>query len=183
MSIYDFTVVDSDGNEVSLSEYEGQVILINNSATECGFTPQYDDLQNMYEIYAPRGFVILDFPCNQFANQAPGSMDEIVEFCDSTYGITFPIFEKINVNGPSEHPLYTYLKSKKGFHGFDPDNEATPMLEMLVSHKDPDYKNNSDIKWNFTKFLIDRKGNVLERYEPNDDLLEIERRVDELLNS
>ena len=108
MSIYDFKVMDADGNEVSLREYEGKVILINNSATECGFTPQYDLLQDTYEMYENQDFVILDFPCNQFGNQAPGSMDEIVSFCDSTFGITFPIFEKIDVNGANEIPLYSY---------------------------------------------------------------------------
>lgn len=182
MSIYDFTVKDADGNEVALSEYEGKVLLINNSATECGFTPQYDDLQNMYEIYGDRGFVILDFPCNQFGNQAPGEMDEIVSFCDSTYGITFPIFEKIKVNGPDAAPLYKYLKSEKGFAGFDPEHELTPMLENILPQMDPDYKNNSEIKWNFTKFLIDKRGNVIERYEPTADLMEIEHKVDILLN-
>lgn len=181
MNIYDFTVKDAEGNEVSLRDYEGQVILINNSATRCGFTPQYDMLQDMYEMYADRGFVVLDFPCNQFANQAPGSMEEIVSFCDSTFGITFPIFEKIEVNGENESPLYTYLKSQKGFEGFDMENEMVSILEQAVVSMDPDYKENSNIKWNFTKFLIDRKGNVVERFEPTADMLEIEDAVDRLL--
>ena len=109
MNIYDFNVENADGGETSLSDYAGKVILVINSATECGFTPQYDDLQDLYEKYEDRGFIVLDFPCNQFANQAPGSNEEIISFCDSTYGITFPIFAKIEVNGSNESPLYTYL--------------------------------------------------------------------------
>ncbi len=174
-------MLDVEGKEVSLREYEGKVLLINNSATECGFTPQYDELQDLYEKYEKEGFVVLDFPCNQFGNQAPGSMEEIVSFCDSTYGITFPIFHKIRVNGPEESPLYTYLKSQKGFQGFDETHPLTPMLKQAVPMMDPDYEKNSDIKWNFTKFLIDKKGNVVERYEPTADMLLIEERVDYLV--
>lgn len=181
MNIYDFKVLDADENEVSLRDYEGKVILINNSATECGFTGQYDELQNMYERHGAEGFVVLDFPCNQFGNQAPGTMEEIVSFCDSTYGITFPIFDKIKVNGPDENPLYTYLKEQKGFAGFDKENEMAPLLASAVERMDPDYAHNSDIKWNFTKFLIDKKGNVVERYEPTADMLAIEAEVDRLL--
>ncbi|MBR1693366.1 MAG: glutathione peroxidase [Lachnospiraceae bacterium] len=182
MNIYDFSVTDADGNEVSLRDYEGKVLLINNSATECGFTPQYDALQDMYELLGERGFEILDFPCNQFGNQAPGSTDEIVSFCDSTYGITFPIFDKIEVNGKNESPLYAYLKSEKGFEGFDESHEMTPMLKKAVAAMDPEYEQNSDIKWNFTKFLVDRKGNVVARFEPTAELYEIQEMVEELLN-
>lgn len=181
MNIYDFTVKDAEGKDVSLGDYRGQVLLINNSATECGFTPQYDMLQDMYEMWGERGFTVLDFPCNQFANQAPGSMDEIVSFCDATYGITFPIFEKIEVNGINESPLYAYLKSQKTFEGFDSDSEEAQMLEQAVAQMDPEYKNNSDIKWNFTKFLVDRKGNVVERFEPTVDMYEVQAAVEELL--
>lgn len=183
MNIYDFNVLDADGNEISLREYEGKVVLIINSATECGFTPQYDELQDMYEKYAQEGFVILDFPCNQFGNQAPGSTEEIVAFCDSRYGITFPIFDKIEVNGPNESPLYTYLKEQKGFAGFDTGNEASPMMEGLLSKIDPDFRNNSNIKWNFTKFLIDRNGNVVERYEPTADMFAVEAEVRRLVQA
>lgn len=181
MNIYDFKVMDADGNEVSLREYEGKVILINNSATECGFTEQYDILQDMYEEYGNQDFIILDFPCNQFANQAPGSIEEIVSFCDSTYGITFPIFDKIDVNGKNESPLYAYLKSQKVFEGFDEEHELTPVLKQMVAGMDSDYMNNSDIKWNFTKFLIDKKGNVVARFEPTADMLDVKARVDQLL--
>ncbi len=142
MSIYNYQVKDTKGNMVSMKEYEGKVLLIVNTATGCGFTPQYDGLQDLYEKYQASGFEILDFPCNQFANQAPGSDEEIVSFCDSRYGITFPQFSKINVNGTDEDPLYTYLKSKQG--------------GMM----------GSKVKWNFTKFLVDRDGNVIDRFAP-----------------
>ena len=181
MNIYDFTATNTDGVEISLKDYAGKVILIINSATECGFTPQYDVLQDLFEKYSDEGFVVLDFPCNQFANQAPGSDEEIVSFCDSTYGITFPIFSKIEVNGSNESPLYAYLKSQKGFAGFDPEHPLTPMLESSLERTDPDYKENSDIKWNFTKFLIDRQGKVVERFEPTTDMLLVEDRIVSLL--
>ncbi len=180
-TIYDFQVKDADGNTVSLEKYRGQVLLINNSATQCGFTPQYDELQNMYEKYRDQGFEILDFPCNQFGGQASSEIDEIVRFCDSAYGITFPIFDKIEVNGDKENPLYTFLKSKQGFQGFDEDHDLTPMLKAVLRKIDPDYEKNSDIKWNFTKFLVDREGNVVKRFEPTDDLLVMETQIKELL--
>ena len=181
MNIYDFTVENADGSETSLKDYAGKVVLVINSATECGFTPQYDDLQDLYEKYEDKGFIILDFPCNQFANQAPGSNEEIVSFCDSTYGITFQIFAKIQVNGSNESPLYTYLKAQKGFAGFDSEHPLTPMLESALERTDPKYKGTSDIKWNFTKFLIDRNGDVVERFEPTADMAEVEEKVAKLL--
>ena len=181
MNIYDFNVLDVNEVEVSLEEYRGQVVLIINSATECGFTPQYDELQDMYEKYGDEGFVILDFPCNQFGNQAPGSNEEIVSFCNSRFGITFPIFSKIDVNGSEELPLYKFLKSEKGFQGFDPEHELTPIMTDVLSKIDPDYESNSDIKWNFTKFLVDREGNVVRRFEPTADLMFVEDKVKELI--
>ncbi len=144
MNIYDFSVKTADGNNVSLKAYQGKVLLIVNTATGCGFTPQYDGLQDLYEKYQDQGLEILDFPCNQFANQAPGSDEEIHSFCTGRYGITFPQFAKINVNGKDADPLYVYLKSqKKG-------------------------KINSSIKWNFTKFLVSKDGSVAERFAPTD---------------
>ncbi len=181
MNIYDFKVENAAGVEVSLKDYAGQVILIINSATECGFTPQYDNLQDLFEKYGSDGFVILDFPCNQFGHQAPGSNEEIVSFCDSRYGITFPIFSKIEVNGENENPLYTYLKSQKGFAGFDPEHPLTPMMESVLSRTVPNYLQSSDIKWNFTKFLVDREGNVVERFEPTADMGEVEEKIANLL--
>lgn len=140
--IYDFVMKDAEGKEVSLSEYKGKVLLIVNTATGCGFTPQYDGLQDLYEKYQAQGFEILDFPCNQFANQAPGSEEEIVSFCQARFGITFKQFGKIEVNGKNESPLYTYLKDKQpGTLG-------------------------KNIKWNFTKFLVNRDGEVIARFAP-----------------
>ncbi len=181
MNIYDFNVTNAEGATVSLKDYAGKVILIINSATKCGFTPQYDSLQDLFEKYGEEGFIILDFPCNQFGHQAPGSNEEIVSFCDSTYGITFPIFSKIEVNGSNESPLYAYLKAQKGFAGFDPEHPLTPMLKSFLERTDMNYAENSDIKWNFTKFLVDRQGNVVERFEPTEDMLVVEDRIVSLL--
>lgn len=181
MNIYDFTAKNKYGETIALSEYEGKVLLIVNSATQCGFTPQYDTLQDLYEKYAEEDFVILDFPCNQFGNQAPGTDDEIYTFCDSNYGITFPIFSKIEVNGENAHPLYKYLVSQKGFTGFDEAHPLTTVLDKMLSEADPDYKNKPSIKWNFTKFLIDRDGNVVQRFEPTEDMFAVEDRIKELL--
>lgn len=143
MKIYDFDVKTQDGNTVSLKEYEGKVLLIVNTATGCGFTPQYDGLQDLYEKYNKQGFEILDFPCNQFLSQAPGSDDEIHSFCTGRYGITFPQFSKIDVNGDNADPLYKFLKSqKKGICG------------------------TQKIKWNFTKFLVNKDGKVIARFAP-----------------
>lgn len=181
MSIYDFKAKNRQGEEISLSQYEGKVLLIVNTATQCGFTPQYDALQDLYEKYKDEGFVILDFPCNQFGNQAPGTDDEIYSFCDANYGVSFPIFSKIDVNGENAHPLYKYLVGQKGFAGFDEGHKLTQILDDMLSKEDPDYKNKSSIKWNFTKFLIDRKGNVVERFEPTEDLFIVEDKVKALI--
>lgn len=144
MNLYELTVRDREDNPVSLETYRGKVLLIVNTATGCGFTPQYTGLQKLYDAYRDRGFEILDFPCNQFANQAPGSIEEIQQFCTLNYGTTFPRFAKIDVNGAAESPLYAFLKSEKG-----------GMLGDAV-------------KWNFTKFLIDRDGRVVKRFAPMD---------------
>lgn len=181
MNIYDFNVLGRSDETISLEKYKGNVVLIINSATQCGFTPQYDKLQDLYERYSSQGFVILDFPCNQFGNQAPGTNEEIATFCDSNYGVTFPIFSKIEVNGENAAPLYKYLKSEKSFAGFDPKHPLTEILDKMLSEANPDYKNDSDIKWNFTKFLIDRNGNVVERFEPTEDLGAVEQVIADLL--
>lgn len=128
-----------------------------------------------------RGLEILDFPCNQFGNQAPGTNEEIVSFCDANFGVTFPHYAKIDVNGEKAHPLYRFLKQQKGFVGFDQENPLTPMLESMLERTHPDYQSTSDIKWNFTKFLIDRDGNVVERFEPTTDMYEVEQKIRELL--
>ena len=164
-TVYDFKVKNMDGKEVSLSEYKGKVLLIVNTATKCGFTPQYEDLQALYEKFKDKGLVILDFPCNQFGEQAPGEIADIHDFCTSKYNTTFPQFDKVEVNGENESPLFAFLKSKQGFKGFGNGEQAKFMDEMLKK-QDPDYASKSDIKWNFTKFLVDSKGNVVARFEP-----------------
>ncbi len=181
MTIYDVKVDGRNGERVSMEEYKGQVVMVINSATECGFTPQYDQLQDMYEKYADEGFVILDFPCNQFGNQAPGSDEEIVSFCDSRYGITFPIFSKVKVNGDDQSELFAFLKEQQGFNGFDLDLDQGKMMDQMLRGKDPEYDKNNDIKWNFTKFLIDRDGNVVQRFEPTEDMGYVESKVEELI--
>ena len=148
-NIYQFKVLDGQGDSVPLSLYEGQVLLVVNTATQCGYTPQYTDLERIYETYRDQGFTILDFPCNQFGGQAPGSYDDIHDFCTDRYNISFPQFAKINVNGANASPLYVWLKEKRP----------------------------GDIQWNFTKFLIDRQGNVVRRFEPNANMTTMENAI------
>ena len=173
-SVYDFTVKDDVGQEVSLSDYKGKVLLIVNTATRCGFTPQYKELEALYEKYSKDGFEILDFPCNQFGEQAPGTIQEIHQFCTANFNINFPQFDKIEVNGANEHPLYTFLKAQKGFGGFDTNDQRGKFMDDMLRKKDANYDKKSDIKWNFTKFLVSRDGRVLKRYEPTDKLSDIE---------
>ena len=180
-NVYDFNVLDRRGNEVSLSDYKDKVLLIVNTATGCGFTPQYEDLETLYKNYKDKGLEILDFPCNQFGGQAPGTEEEIHQFCTLNFGTEFPQFKKIEVNGENELPLYTFLKSQRGFQGFDKDHKIGALLDDMLSKADPDYASKPDIKWNFTKFLIDRAGNVVERFEPTTDIKVIEERIKELL--
>lgn len=178
---YAFEAEDVMGITHKMEEYRGNVVLVVNTATQCGFTPQYDDLQDIYEKYQSAGLEILDFPCNQFGNQAPGTNEEIVSFCDAKFGITFRHYAKIEVNGENEHPLYKFLKEQKGFAGFDKENPLAMMLQSRLGRLQPDFMTSSDIKWNFTKFLIDRDGNVVERFEPTADMALVEERIKELL--
>ena len=173
-SIYDFKVKDDVGKDVSLSDYKGKVLLIVNTATRCGFTPQYKELEALYEKYRSEGLEILDFPCNQFGQQAPGTIQEIHQFCSANFDIQFPQFDKIEVNGANEHPLYTWLKAQKGFSGFDVNDQRGKMMDGMLRKQDADYDKKSDIKWNFTKFLVSRDGRVLKRYEPTDKMSDIE---------
>ena len=179
MTIYDFEVKDADGKTVSLSEYKDKVLLIVNSATKCGFTPQYNELTEIYNEFKDDGFVILDFPCNQFGNQAPGTSTEIKETCRLKFMVEYPIFDKIDVNGENEDPLYTYLKQEQPFT--DITGKGAGKLKLVVKATDWNYKNNNDIKWNFTKFLVDREGNVVRRFEPTEDLDDVKAAVKELL--
>ena len=179
MGIYDLSVKDRRGEDVSLSDFRGKVLLVVNTATGCGFTPQYEGLENLYKKFHDKGFEILDFPCNQFGNQAPGSDDEIHEFCTLKYHTSFDQIQKIDVNGENESPLYSYLKQQQGFKGFD--GLKGRILIPVVKSMDPDYKNNSNIKWNFTKFLVDRNGNVVDRFESTITPEKIESRIEELI--
>lgn len=181
MSFYNFEAEDVKGTVVKMSEYEGKVVLVVNTATECGFTPQYDDLQDLYEKYGAEGLEVLDFPCNQFGNQAPGTDEEIVSFCSSKFGVTFTQFSKVDVNGENALPLFKYLQNEKAFGGFDPEHPLTQILEGMFEQANPNYKNEPDIKWNFTKFLIDREGKVVARFEPTDDMAVVEEKIKELL--
>lgn len=165
MSIYDYTLLDGKGNDVSLKDYEGKVVMVVNTATGCGFTPQYKDIEELYEKYHDQGFEVIDVPCNQFAGQTPQTDEEIHEFCSLNYNTQFPQMKKSDVNGENELPLFTYLKSQKGFEGFGKGPMALAMAAMLKKI-DKNYKNSPDIKWNFTKFIIDREGNVVARFEP-----------------
>lgn len=180
-TVYDFSLMNAQGKEISLSEYKGKVLLIVNTATGCGFTPQYEELEAMYKSLKAEGFEILDIPCNQFGNQAPGTEEEIAEFCRVNFGTEFPQFKKSDVNGENELPLYTWLKSQKGFEGFDKDNSLSSRLEGMFDKADPDWRSKSDIKWNFTKFLIDRNGNVIARFEPTKDMGKVAELVREAL--
>ena len=179
MNIYDFTVYTRKGVEVPLADYRGKVLLIVNTATGCGFTPQYKELQEIYDAHRDDGFEILDFPCNQFADQAPGTDEEIHTFCTGRFGITFPQFAKCDVNGENAIPLYQYLTSNTSFDGFS--GPAGLMLSGVVKKMDKDYKNNGNIKWNFTKFLIDREGNIVERIEPTTSMEKVKAKVEAVL--
>jgi len=157
MNFYDFSAVKMNGETVSMSDFKGKVVIVVNTASKCGFTPQFEGLEKLYENYKDQGLEILGFPCNQFANQDAGENSEIKEFCQLNYGVTFPMFQKIKVNGKEAHPLYQFLKK-----------EAKGALS-------------GTIKWNFTKFLIDREGNVIERFAPKTEPKEMEEEIQKLL--
>ena len=180
MGFYDYCVSDTKGGQVSMKDFEGKVVLVVNTATGCGFTPQYKDLEDMYDKYHDQGFEILDIPCNQFAGQTPGTDEEIHEFCTLHYNTKFPQMKKSDVNGENQLDLYKFLKEQKGFEGFGKGAKALAMSVMLKKI-DKDYKNNPDIKWNFTKFAVDRQGNVVARFEPTADMKEVEKCISSLL--
>lgn len=180
MNIYDYSVTTPAGEEISLKNYEGKVLVIVNTATGCGFTPQYKDLEALYEANHDKGLEIIDVPCNQFAGQTPGTDEEIHEFCTLKYNTQFPQMKKSDVNGENQLPLFAYLKSQKGFEGFGHGPAALAMGVMLKKI-DKDYKNNPDIKWNFTKFVVDRQGNVVARFEPTAKMDELAACVEKLL--
>ena len=179
MSIYDYKVKTRNGEEISLENYKGKVLIIVNTATGCGFTPQYEGLEKLYKEYHEQGFEILDFPCNQFGSQAPGTDDEIHNFCTLKYNTSFNQFSKIEVNGENEHPLYTFLKSQIKEDVIDglKNKMAMGAIEKISST----CKKDGDIKWNFTKFLVDRNGNVAYRYSPTYKPEDIKEKIKELL--
>ncbi len=176
MGFYDYSVMAPDGTDISMKEYEGKVVLVVNTATGCGFTPHYKDIEEMYEQYHDKGFEVVDVPCNQFAGQTPGTDEEIHEFCTLKYNTQFPQMKKSDVNGENALPLFKYLKEQKGFEGFGKGPKALAMNTMLKKI-DKDFKNNPDIKWNFTKFVIDREGNVVARFEPTAKMEEVSKCV------
>lgn len=180
MGIYDISVKNANGEDVSLSDYKGNVIIVVNTATGCGFTPQYKPLEEMYEQYHDKGLEIIDVPCNQFAGQAPGSDEEIHEFCTLKYNTKFPQMKKSDVNGDNAIELFTFLKSQKGFEGFGKGPKALAMAAMCKA-ANKDYKSSPDIKWNFTKFVIDRNGEVVARFEPTHSMKELEELVEKLI--
>ena len=182
-NIYQFSVLGGTGDTVDLSVYQGKVLLVVNTATQCGFTPQYEELQRLYDLYRDQGFEILDFPCNQFGQQAPGTNEEIHEFCTGNYNITFPQMAKIDVNGADEEqsPLYAWLIAKAPFAGFDTTNPIGARLDQMFRSQDSLFDRTPDINWNFTKFLIDRDGNVVRRFEPYEGYVPVEAALKQLL--
>ena len=166
MSIYDYAVNDIKGNRISLSEYKGKIVLIVNTASKCGFTPQYDGLEKLYQKYRDRGFVILGFPSNQFLAQEPGNNQEISSFCKLNYGVTFPMFSKIDVRGENADPLFKFLTKAVPFNGFELQKESGRKIQSVVKEHYPENLEGDEVKWNFTKFLIGRDGIVKGRYEP-----------------
>lgn len=177
--IYDLKVKTRDGKDISLNEFKGKVLVIVNTATGCGFTPQYEGLENLYKKYHDKGLEILDFPCNQFGNQAPGTDDEIHEFCALKYNTSFDQFMKIEVNGENESPLYTFLK--KAISDDTIEGLKNKMAMKAVEKISTTYKNKNDIKWNFTKFLVDKEGNVVGRFSPTYKPEDMEDKIKELL--
>lgn len=179
-TVYDFNLKDKKGNDVSLSEYKGKVLMIVNTATGCGFTPQYEVLEDMYKRFKADGLEILDVPCNQFGHQAPGSDEEISQFCTMKFGTDFPQFKKADVNGKNELPLYTWLKSQKGCESSF-DEKIASVMEKLYNESNDEPRKKDDIQWNFTKFIINRQGEVVARFEANADMKQVEECISALL--
>ncbi|EPD77784.1 glutathione peroxidase [Atopobium sp. oral taxon 199] len=181
-NIYDLSVTDRTGTSVPLSSYKGKVLLVVNTATGCGFTPQYEDLEKIYSEFRDKGFEILDFPCNQFAGQAPESDDEIHQFCTMKFGTEFPQFKKIDVNGETADPLFSRLATTLPFKGFGHSPKAL-LLKPFSDKNNKQFGDKAYIMWNFTKFLIDRKGNLVSRFEPTVDMKKVEAAVKDLVET
>ncbi len=180
MSVYTFSYRSIEGNEVLLSDYAGKMLLLVNTASKCGFTPQYEGLEKLYQEYADKGLVIIGFPCNQFGDQEPGTNDDVQEFCKARYGVTFPLSQKVDVRGETTIPLYQYLTGNTAFEGLGKGAKAKTLELFLKAKYGKEYADSS-IKWNFTKFLIDREGNIVGRYEPTVEPADLEPKIKELL--
>ena len=179
-TIYQFSAESNSGEQVNFADYKGKVLLIVNTASKCGFTPQYDGLEALYQKYKSEGFTVIGFPCDQFGHQEPGSNEEIEEFCRLNHGVTFPLMAKSDVNGENANEVFKWLYSEKPFAGWG-DSETGKFMDGMLSRNDPDYASNPDIKWNFTKFLIDRKGKVVARFEPVVTPEEIDSQIADIL--
>ncbi|GFN34099.1 glutathione peroxidase [Paenibacillus xylaniclasticus] len=182
MTIYDFTVRQSNGKRIPLYQYEGKPVLIMNTASKCKFTSQFSELQSLYDQYHEAGVEFLGFPCNQFGGQEPGSNEEAASFCQINYGVKFPMLAKVDVNGESAHPLFDYLKKAAPFKGFDESNINEKLLKLMITDMNPEWLHGDSIKWNFTKFLIDRQGQVVARFEPADDIDKIAASIEQQLS-
>ena len=181
MNIYDFNATSIDGENISLGAYEGKVLLIVNTASKCGFTPQYEDLQKLYEKYNAYGLEILGFPCNQFNAQEPGSSEDTKAFCSINYGVDFPLFEKIEVNGADSHPIFKYLKESAPFKGMDSSNMTNKIIESILNENFPEFNMGNAIRWNFTKFLVNKSGDVVDRFESSFEPLDLGSHIESLL--
>lgn len=181
MSLYDLTAKNIDGIDVKLDTYKGNVLLIVNTASKCGFTPQYEDLQKLYSQYKDQGFEILGFPCNQFNAQEPGTSEETKAFCELNYGVSFPIFEKVDVNGVDAHPVFKHVKDAVQFEGIDLGNTTNKIIDKILMEKYPEYRIGNAIRWNFTKFLVDRNGNVIKRFESSVEPMDLAAHIKPLL--
>ena len=179
-TIYQFSAESNSGDQVNFADYKGKVLLIVNTASKCGFTPQYDGLEALYQKYKDQGLVVIGFPCDQFGHQEPGSNEEIEEFCRVNHGVTFPLMAKSDVNGENANEVFKWLYAEKPFAGWG-ESETGKFMDGMLSRNDPDYASNPDIKWNFTKFLIDRNGNVVARFEPVVTPEEIDSQIADIL--
>ena len=169
-----------DGTVEYMEQYMGKILLVVNTASKCGFTPQYEELEALYRKYHEKGFEILAFPCNQFKEQEPGDDKTVEAFCRKNYGVSFPVFSKTEVKGDHAHPLYRILAEKQEFRGFDREHPLSGKLHEILSADDPDYENDNDVKWNFTKFLINRDGTLVDRFEPTAGMDKVEQAVEQL---
>lgn len=181
MGIYDFSFINADSESVKLEEYKGKVMLLVNTASKCGFTPQYEGLEKLHQEYSEKGLEVVGFPCNQFLEQEPGSSEEIKTFCELNYGVSFELSQKMDVRGESADPIFKHLVSKKAFEGYDQTTEGGAKMQGFLSGNLPHLLEGNDVKWNFTKFLVDREGNVIKRFESTIDPADMKSDIEKLL--